>query len=129
MKHYESAMESHKAAARKHETSIAGQWQKWRPEFSKYDVVVNNYNGPEWLLPVKADLIQYLQSGGGMVVIHGANNAFPNWVEFNRMIGIGWRKVHQGIALTVDDKTGKTVFRAGRNGDQLRAWLKAPIRR
>ena len=44
-----------------------------------------------------------------MVVIHGANNAFPNWPEFNRMIGIGWRKVHQGVALTVDDQTGKTI--------------------
>ena len=55
---YEVAMADYHAAAKQYEASIAGKWEAWRPKFSAYDVVVDNYNGPEWLLPVKADLIQ-----------------------------------------------------------------------
>ncbi|MHC4880097.1 MAG: PVC-type heme-binding CxxCH protein, partial [Planctomycetota bacterium] len=106
---YEGAMAEYQAAAKAYETSLAGEWEKWRPKFADYDVVVDNYNGPEWLLPVKADLVEFISNGGGMVVIHGANNAFSNWDDFNRMIGIGWRKIHQGVALTVDDATGMTI--------------------
>lgn len=106
---YEAAMAAYHAASKKYEASISDDWEAWRPNFSDYDVVVNNYNGPDWLLPVKADLVEFISNGGGMVVIHGANNAFSNWDDFNRMIGIGWRKIDQGVALTVIDSTGKVV--------------------
>ena len=77
---------------------------------SEYDVVVDNYNGPEWLLPVKADLVEYLQNGGGMVVIHGANNAFPNWEAFNDIIGLGWRKAPYGKAIKFDEANAINLF-------------------
>ena len=33
-----------------------------------------------------------MQSGGGVVAVHGADNAFPGWAAFNEMIGVGgWR--------------------------------------
>jgi type 1 glutamine amidotransferase len=38
---------------------------------------------------VKADFEKYVREGGGFVSYHAANNAFPEWVEYNRMIGIG----------------------------------------
>jgi len=35
---------------------------------------------------------QYMRDGGGLVVVHAADNAFPNWKAYNDMIGIGgWR--------------------------------------
>ncbi len=33
-----------------------------------------------------------MQKGGGLVTVHGADNAFPDWVAFNEMTGVGgWR--------------------------------------
>ena len=35
---------------------------------------------------------QYVKDGGGVVTVHAADNAFPNWKAFNEMIGVGgWR--------------------------------------
>jgi hypothetical protein len=35
----------------------------------------------------------YMKNGGGLVVVHGADNAFPDWAAFNEMTGVGgWRK-------------------------------------
>src|SRR5438128_322592 len=40
--------------------------------------------------------------------IPAANNAFPEWGEWNRMIGLGWRDSTFGDRLTLDDN-GKPV--------------------
>lgn len=61
----------------------------FRPPFRGYDVVVLNYNGADWTEPTKGDLVEYVRGGGGLVIVHAANNAFPNWPEYNRMIGLG----------------------------------------
>lgn len=58
-------------------------------DFGKYDVVVLNINQVEWDDDVKSDFENYVSSGGGLVVMHEADNAFPEWGEFNRMIGLG----------------------------------------
>ena len=63
-------------------------WNKWRPEFSKYDVV-SNYNGQMWPGEVRTAFINYVKNGGGFVVVHAANNAFSMWPEYNEMIGLG----------------------------------------
>src|SRR5256885_2021801 len=35
---------------------------------------------------------RFVIAGGGLVVVHAADNAFPQWTAFNEMIGIGgWR--------------------------------------
>ncbi len=57
--------------------------------FSQYDVVVSNYDGALWPEPMRDDFEEYVRSGGGFVVVHAANNAFPDWEEYNRMTGIG----------------------------------------
>lgn len=64
-------------------------WESWRPEFSKYKVVMSNYNGAEWPLTVKKSFESYVSDGGGFVCIHAANNSFPKWAEYNKMIGLG----------------------------------------
>lgn len=30
-----------------------------------------------------------MKTGGGLVVVHAADNSFPNWKEYNKMIGLG----------------------------------------
>ncbi len=59
------------------------------PNFKAYDVVLSNYNGDEWSAATKQALIDYVQNGGGLAIIHAANNSFGNWSEYNKMIGLG----------------------------------------
>ena len=64
------------------------------PAFAKYQVVVMNYDAPDerWPARLKASFEQYVRDGGGLVVVHAADNAFPGWPAFNEMIGVGgWR--------------------------------------
>ena len=67
---------------------------QFAPDFSKYQVVMLNYDGPDgrWSAETKASFERFVQSGGGVVAVHGADNAFPGWTAFNEMIGLGgWR--------------------------------------
>jgi len=59
------------------------------PDFSKYQVVVLNINDVQWTDKTKASFEKYVKNGGGVVVIHEADNAFPEWKEFNVMAGLG----------------------------------------
>ena len=64
------------------------------PNFSKYAVVVWNYDAPDerWPAELKASFESYVRGGGGVVSVHAANNAFPGWVAFSEMNGVGgWR--------------------------------------
>lgn len=83
-------------------------WNAFRPDFSKYDVVLSNYNGQPWPAEVRKKLEEYVAGGGGLAIIHAANNAFPNWLAYNEMIGLGWRNAKFGDRVTVDDE-GKVV--------------------
>jgi hypothetical protein len=70
-----------------------GDFSGFHPDFAKYRVVVSNYDSQDWPAPLKAEFEAYMKGGGGLVVVHGADNAFPDWVAFNEMTGIGgWRK-------------------------------------
>ncbi len=66
-----------------------GDMSAFRPDFSGYDVVLSNYNGDSWPEPAKLALEQFVAGGGGLVVVHAADNAFPEWEAYNLMIGIG----------------------------------------
>ena len=46
-------------------------------------------------------LEDYVNSGGGLYVLHSANNAFVDWPEYSLMIGLGWRSIEEGFALQV----------------------------
>jgi type 1 glutamine amidotransferase len=87
-------------------------WTKFRPDFSRYDVVLSNYNdynnGDPWPDEVQVALAKFVGNGGGLVIIHAANNAFPQWSEWNKMIGLGWRDANFGERITLDDQ-GKPV--------------------
>jgi type 1 glutamine amidotransferase len=62
---------------------------KFNPKFKNYDVIVSTYDGDIWSTRAQKNLEKYIEKGGGLVVIHAANNAFPNWEAYNTMIGIG----------------------------------------
>lgn len=70
-----------------------GDFSGFKPEFSKYAVVISNYNefpnGSKWPEGVKTSFEQYMNGGGGFVSYHAADNAFPEWKAYNLMIGIG----------------------------------------
>jgi uncharacterized protein len=61
----------------------------FRPDFSRFDVVVSNYNGDLWPTETRADFESFIRGGGGFVSVHAANNAFAQWPAYNEMIGLG----------------------------------------
>lgn len=93
----------------------------WNPAFDRYDVVIQNCNdikgGEAWPRPVQEALENYVRNGGGLYVFHSANNAFPEWPEYNRMIGLGWRNKDFGRAITLDDDGAVHEIPAGGGGN------------
>ena len=86
--------------------SPAEAWSGWSPKFSDYGAIVSNYNGEPWPEAVRKGLEQYVAAGGGFVSVHAANNSFPEWTEYNKMIGVGgWggRNEKSGPWLYVKD--------------------------
>ena len=77
-------------------------WAKFRPDPAKYGAVVSNYNGQPWPQEVNQALVKYVSGGGGLVIIHAANNAFGGWKEWNDMIGLGWRGAGFGDRVFYD---------------------------
>lgn len=63
----------------------------YKPDFKKYDVVVSNFgwNAAPWPQETQKEFEDFIQKGGGLVVIHAADNSFPNWEAYNEMIGLG----------------------------------------
>ncbi len=104
-----------------------GDFNSFKPDFAKYQVVVFNYDAPDerWPPELKASFEKYVQGGGGFVSVHAADNAFPGWAAFNEMIGIGgWRGraekagpfwYHQGTRLASDNAAGA----AGSHGRRI----------
>jgi len=71
-----------------------GDYSRFKPDWAKYQAVVWNYDAPDerWPAELKSSFEKYMADGGGLVIVHASDNAFPGWVAFNEMIGIGgWR--------------------------------------
>lgn len=87
--------------------SMAG----FAPDFAKYDVVVSNYTGDEWPDATKAAFEEYMDNGGGLVIYHAANNAFPNWPAWNEMIALGgWGGRNEKYGPMVRFRDGQMVL-------------------
>lgn len=88
-------------------TAKQGVDPSFKPDFKKYQIVISNYNGADWPQETQDAFIQFVRDGGGFVVVHAANNSFPNWKEFNEMIGLGgWggRNEKSGPYVYVNEK-------------------------
>jgi uncharacterized protein len=70
-------------------TAPKGTDPDFHPDFAKYKVVISNYNGAPWPEATQNAFADYVRNGGGFVVVHAADNSFPEWPEYNQMIGLG----------------------------------------
>lgn len=99
-----------------------GDFSNFKPDFAKYQVVVLNYDAPDWPADLRASFETYVKNGGGVTIVHAANNAFPEWQGFNEMIGIGgWRgrtEKHGALWFLKDGKltSDSSPGRAGAHG-------------
>ena len=107
---HEAAMQKWKLEKEEVEKASAAEWVKWRPKFRDYAVVVSNYNGEEWPEEVRNDFVQYIRNGGGLVSVHAADNSFPQWLEYNQMIGVGgWGGRNEKNGPMIRYRDGKFV--------------------
>ncbi len=82
----------------------------FKPNFSSHQLVVLDYNGDDWSAATQKAFVQYVRSGGGVVVYHAADNAFPRWKEFNEIIGLGgWGNRNEQSGPYVYWKDGKVL--------------------
>lgn len=103
----------------------SGDFSSFDPHFANYQVVVSNLDSPHWPENLRAEFESYMRNGGGLVVVHAADNAFPDWPAYNQMIGIGgWRGRTETAGPLWYMKDGKVVSdptpgKAGRHGARL----------
>jgi len=99
----------------------------YEPDFSKYDVVVCNFGwgAAPWPEATERAFETFIQNGGGLVIIHAADNSFPEWNAYNQMIGLGgWgdRTEKNGPYVYYNDKDelihDTTAGKAGEHGPQ-----------
>lgn len=64
---------------------------KFKPKFKKYDVVISNFGwkAADWPEKTQKAFEKYVSAGGGFVSVHAADNSFPKWEAYNKMIGLG----------------------------------------
>ncbi|MBN9663588.1 MAG: ThuA domain-containing protein [Acidobacteria bacterium] len=103
-----------------------GDMSTFKPDFSKYAVVVSNYNGDPWSKETSEAFEKFVHEGGGFVSYHAADNAFPEWHQYNQMIGVGgWgnRKApDSGSMIRLRDdvvRVEPTPGRCGNHGARL----------
>lgn len=93
-----------------------GDMNRFNPDFSKYNVVVLDYNGDSWTDKTKTAFTDFVKNGGGVVVYGASDNSFPDWKEYNEMIGLGGGPArsekngpfvyYQNYQLITDSSTG-----------------------
>jgi len=104
-----------------------GDMKTFNPDFSKYKLVVLDYNdqfpggenGDSWTEKTNTSFLEFVRNGGGVVIYHAADNAFPAWKEYNEMIGLGgWGNRNQKDGPYVYYKNNQLVTdtAAGRGG-------------
>ncbi|MGP8198291.1 MAG: ThuA domain-containing protein [Limisphaerales bacterium] len=91
--------------------------ENFKPDFAKYGVIVLNYNGDSWPATTMTAFEDYVKNGGGVVSVHAADNSFRQWVEYNKMIGVGgWGGRNQDSGPMIRWRDGKQVLDAGGPG-------------
>jgi type 1 glutamine amidotransferase len=96
-----------------------GNMGTFRPDFAAYRVIVSNYNGEPWSKETEEAFVKYVRGGGGFVSFHAADNSFPEWREYNEMIGVGgWgnRNEKSGPYLRLREGRWVEDTTAGRGG-------------
>ena len=105
------------------EVAYKSQFPTFRPKFKDYQVVVSNYNGDLWPEQTRSDFVEFVTNGGGFVCVHAADNAFPEWPEYNAMIAVGgWGGRSEKSGPYVRFRDGQVVLdtTSGRGGSHGR---------
>jgi type 1 glutamine amidotransferase len=92
-------------------TSPSGKdLSEFKPDFQRYGVLVMNYNGADWPEQTRKAYEAYVAGGGGMVSVHAADNSFPGWLEYNRMIAVGgWGDRNESFGPMIRWRDGRMV--------------------
>ena len=108
---YERARKQWESEKSNYDRTEIPHWQAWRPQFGDYAVILCNYAGDTWPEEVRRSFVDYLRGGGGAVIVHAANNAFPDWPEYNEIIGVGgWDGRDEKCGPYVRWRDGKVVY-------------------
>lgn len=90
--------------------SMAG----FAPAWSGYDAIVMDYDGDPWPEATNRSFSDYLSAGGGLVLVHAADNAFPDWPAFQVMAGVGgWRGRDESAGPMLRWRDGSQVLDTG----------------
>ena len=90
------------------------------PAFAGHGAVVMDYEGDEWPEPTKQAFVEYVRGGGGLVLVHAADNAFPKWKEFLEISGVGgWAGRDETWGPKVRWRDGKMVLDSTTPGNAM----------
>jgi uncharacterized repeat protein (TIGR03806 family) len=93
------------------------EWAAWNPQFSHYDVVLSGYRNDAgnatWPAAVQTAFAAYIQGGGGFYAFHEANQAFADWPEYQKIVGLTWQLASTGTAFTVNPDSSLLVHPPG----------------
>jgi type 1 glutamine amidotransferase len=107
-----------------------GDMSTFKPNFAAYKVVVSNYQGDSWNAETKKALADYVCGGGGLVIYHFACAAFPDWPEYNEMIGLGgWGGRDEKAGTYVRWKEGQIVRQTAPGANDVRVDQRTKARR
>ena len=61
-------------------------------DLSPYQLILLDYNGPEWTAAAQTNFLRAVATGAGVTVYHAANNPFKGWTEYEKLVGLLWRE-------------------------------------
>jgi type 1 glutamine amidotransferase len=92
----------------------------FEPAFAGYGAVVMDYEGDDWPEATRQAFVDYVRGGGGLVLVHAADNAFPKWPEFLEMSGVGgWGGRDESWGPKVRWRDGKMVLDSTTPGNAM----------
>jgi len=60
---------------------------------NRYSALLLNYScKTRWSKGQERALLRFVAGGKGLIAIHAANNSFPKWSTYHKMLGMSWRK-------------------------------------
>ena len=62
-------------------------------DLGRFELFLLDYNGPDWSPAAQKNFLAAVSGGTGVVAVHAANNSFPEWTEYEKMIGLTWRSM------------------------------------
>ena len=82
-------------------------WVLATPSLSSYDAIMMQAIALKpWPEKVQKAFVDYVNGGGGLIIVHGGNNSWPGWSEFEEMCGLCWRTMEGHTPKATHDSYG-----------------------